>query len=208
MDVQMPEMDGLAATSAIRAREASTGRHTRIVAMTASAMRGDRERCLEAGMDGYLSKPIDPAMLDAVLGTPSASVGDRCAAADTAPLAELPIDTVDLMIRVGGDSLLFTEVLAVFAEQCPEQLAAIREAVDAKHGARICKTAHALKGAAANVGARALADAARTLEQIGEEGRLDAAPAAWRHLSAEALRVIDALPSVLASSAVPVHPNV
>jgi HPt (histidine-containing phosphotransfer) domain-containing protein len=159
-------------------------------------------------MDGYLSKPIDPAMLDAVLGTPSASVGDRCAAADTAPLAELPIDTVDLMIRVGGDSLLFTEVLAVFAEQCPEQLAAIREAVDAKHGARICKTAHALKGAAANVGARALADAARTLEQIGEEGRLDAAPAAWRHLSAEALQVIDALPAVLASSAVPVHPNV
>jgi len=67
MDVQMPVMDGLQATAAIRARELQTGRHARLVAMTAHTMNGDRERCLAAGMDGYLSKPLDPQLLYAIV---------------------------------------------------------------------------------------------------------------------------------------------
>ncbi len=193
MDVHMPDMDGLEATVAIRARERVNGRHVRIVAMTASAMRGDRERCLDSGMDGYLAKPIDPVMLDAVLGRPGASAGTATARSTPAAIDALPIDAVALLQRVCGDENLFAEVLKLFQQQCPGQVSAIREAVEAVDAERIRCTAHALKGAAANISARALSDAASTLEQIGAERRLDAAPAAWRHLAAEAARMMEAL---------------
>jgi signal transduction histidine kinase/HPt (histidine-containing phosphotransfer) domain-containing protein/ActR/RegA family two-component response regulator len=178
MDVQMPEMDGFEATRTIRARETGSGR-VRIIAMTAAAMRGDRERCLEAGMDGYLSKPIDPAMLDAVVGNTRSDV--------------FPIDLQDFRRRVGGDEQLLREILCIFTRECEGQLAAIREAVQAADAGRIMVTAHALKGAAGNISATRLSEAARDLERIGSECRLDAAAAAWRVLSDEAVRVLDAL---------------
>jgi CheY-like chemotaxis protein len=189
MDVQMPEMDGLEATAAIRARERATGGHVRIVAMTARAMNGDRERCLSSGMDGYLSKPINREMLTATVEqeAPEAQV-ERCATASGGS-----IDRAELMERLDGDQDLLADVIAIFLDDCPRRLNAIKAAVDQGNAVRIEATAHALKGAAGNLSAAGLFEAAQTLERIGAEGRISAAEPAWRLLAMEAAHVMDAL---------------
>ena len=192
MDVQMPEMDGFEATREIRANENGTGGHIRIVAMTAHAMKGDRERCFAAGMDGYLSKPIDPAMLYAILEGDSDAIDPRMLP-DPDPARPLPIDSDQFMRRLGGDEQLFMDVIQLFLHDCPLRLAAIKEAVDEGDPEKIRSTAHALKGAAANLSAAALFDAASVLERIGAEARVNAAEAGWRRLSAEAAEVMDVL---------------
>src|SRR5262249_50106109 len=106
MDVQMPEMDGFESTAHIRRAEQGSDRHMPIIAMTAHAMKGDRERCLEAGMDGYVSKPIQPMELfqaiDRVLYGTDFAVPESAAQAP-APRKPEPLDTRELMRRVGGD---------------------------------------------------------------------------------------------------------
>jgi CheY-like chemotaxis protein len=194
MDVQMPLMGGLDATAMIRERERQTGRHTRIVAMTAHAMTGDRERCLAAGMDGYLSKPIDPQRLYATLeqDAPSASP----AVAVTSLHAAGPVARESLLARVGYDEDLLSDVIQVFLADCPKRLVAIHAAVQAGDPGRLREAAHALKGAAGNVSAAALFDAASTLERMAADDRLnavEAVEAGWQRLSAEAARVMDAL---------------
>ncbi|MEO8258989.1 MAG: response regulator [Acidobacteriota bacterium] len=188
MDLQMPVLGGLDATLAIRERERASGAHLRIVAMTAHAMNNDRERCLAAGMDGYLSKPIDPAALFAAV--------ERGADSGVPPAAVVLPPTFDeaaLRIRVGGDEELMIDVIQVFLEDLPLRLAAIREAVTNRDAAGLAAAAHQLKGAAANLSAGGLLAAASVLERIGAEERLDAAEAAWRHLSVEASDIIDVL---------------
>jgi PAS domain S-box-containing protein len=191
MDVQMPEMDGLEATAAIRARERATGGHVRIVAMTARAMHGDRERCLAAGMDGYLSKPINREMLTATVEqeAPESERAHRPAA----PNPGTSVDRAELMERLDGDHELLADVIAIFLDDCPRRLTAIKAAVNQGNAARIEAAAHALKGAAGNLSAAGLFDAARNLERIGAEGRLGAAEPAWRRLATEAAHVMDAL---------------
>ena len=189
MDVQMPEMGGLEATAAIRERERQTGGHIRIVAMTAHAINGDRERCLAAGMDGYLSKPVDQRMLFAVVED-EAPTGSAVSA--TPGRSEL-FDRDAALERLGGDGALLTDVVRLFLTDCPVRLAAIKSAVDQRDAARIRIEAHALKGAASNLSATGLFDAAATLERVGAESRLDAAEGAWRLLSGEATHVLDAL---------------
>jgi CheY-like chemotaxis protein len=187
MDVQMPEMDGLEATAAIRAHERVVGGHVRIVAMTARAMNGDRERCLASGMDGYVSKPINREMLTSTVEqeAPEAQV-ERCATGAS-------IDRAELMERLDGDQDLLADVIAIFLDDCPRRLNAIKAAVDQGNAVRIEAAAHALKGAAGNLSAAGLFDAAQTLERIGAEGRLSAAEPAWRLLAMEAAHVMDAL---------------
>ena len=188
MDVQMPLMGGLEATAAIRQREAGTGAHIRIVAMTAHAMNGDRERCVAAGMDGYLSKPIDPRLLFAVV-----EEGAPGTVAPAAARTAAPVDCDAVLARLGGDAELFADVTRAFLEFCPEGVSAIKGAIDHHDANALMATAHSLKGAAASLSAGAVFDAAQTLERLGAESRFEPAEAAWRHLSVEAAAVMDVL---------------
>jgi CheY-like chemotaxis protein len=204
MDVQMPVMSGLEATRAIRAAESKTGRRTRIVAMTAHAMASDRARCLEAGMDDYLAKPVEPAALFAAV-----EAGD----APPAPQAEAtprdagdPVDLPALKRRLGGDQALMAEVCELFLEDCAASTSTIAAAVERGDAARIRAAAHALKGSAANLSADMLALAARALEDAAAAGRLDETDALAHALSAEAGRVLTFLrqpPAALAAPPVP-----
>ncbi len=183
MDVQMPEMDGLEATAAIRRGEADTGRHLRIIAMTAHAMAGDRDRCLSAGMDGYLSKPIDQALLYATLEdeTPRRTEPRRA-----------PIDANGAMPSV-GEGWQCSDVIGSFLETYPARMAAIKAAVDRRDAGVVQTLACTLKNAAANLSAPALFSAAETLERLGAESRLDTLQAGWRQLSTAAAPILDDL---------------
>jgi signal transduction histidine kinase/DNA-binding response OmpR family regulator len=190
MDLQMPVMGGLDATAAIRLRERGTGQHVRIVAMTAHAMTSDRERCLAAGMDSYLSKPIDPLRLFAVVeqhGNGDGSGGQ------TAVAGRVTFDEDALRQRASGDDALMAEVIRVFLEDLPLRLAAIKDAVTSRDPGALRAAAHALKGAAGNLSAGGLFEAASLLERVGAESRMDAAEAAFRQVSLEASNVIDVL---------------
>ena len=191
MDVQMPEMGGFEATAEIRRLERASGRHVRIVAMTAHAMTGDRERCLEAGMDEYISKPIDPATLFAAVEHEDGATAEASNAAP-APVS-LPVDREALMNRVGGDKQLFKEIVELFLLDCPIRLTAIQAAVARGDSEAVRLAAHAMKGSASNLSATALTSAARTLERLGAERRIEAAPAALRNLSAQAVLAMDLL---------------
>ena len=183
MDVQMPKMDGFEATVEIRAREKATGGgHVRIIAMTAHAMAGDRDRCLRAGMDGYLSKPLDPLLLRAV-------IEDEAAVGGLRPVFEREA----ALERLGGDTQLLSEVIQLFLADCPRRLAAMKTALDARDAEAIAREAHQLKGAAGNLSVIGLFETAAILEQLGIDRRFDAAEAAWRRLSDEAGHALDTL---------------
>jgi signal transduction histidine kinase/CheY-like chemotaxis protein len=178
MDVQMPEMGGLEATAAIRAREMRTGGHVRIVAMTAHALKGDRERCLAAGMDDYLAKPVDRLRLfNAVEQT-----AVPAAAAPVATGANFDADKV--LPLFSGDVQLLREVGRLFLDLCPEQLADIRAAVDAGDCGRLAAAAHTLKGSAGALGAADLVATAEVLERLAKESQIDAARAHTSKLEA------------------------
>ena len=187
MDVQMPEMGGFEATALIREREAGADTRTRIVAMTAHAMTGDRERCLAAGMDGYLAKPIDQALLFEVVER--GSCGEPVARSE--PPQPPAFNRTELIERLGGDVDLFKEVIRLFLEDCPQRLAAIKQAVDQENAELIRTTAHALKGAAGTLSARRVFEAAQTLERLGADARLEPVHAAWRTLAKEVAELMD-----------------
>ena len=189
MDLQMPVMGGIDATAAIRLRERGTGAHIRIIAMTAHAMTGDRERCLAAGMDGYLSKPIDPAMLFAVVEQEV----DGAAVGEAATPVVATFDEAALSQRLSGDEALMRDVISLFLEDLPVRLAAIKDAVRSRDAEALRAAAHNLKGSAANLSAGGLFEAAHVLERLGAESRMDAAEAAWRQLSVEAANAIDVM---------------
>ena len=167
MDVQMPEMGGFDATAAIRAREGEGGDHIPIIAMTAHAMKGDRERCLAAGMDEYLTKPLDSRRLCQVVEN---LADDRQPEADTAG----PIDDAfnTLLARVGGDRDLLVEISRLFLEDAPRHLDRIDRAIGASDAEALRRAAHGLKGAAANFDAAAVVTAARELEDLGQSADL------------------------------------
>jgi PAS domain S-box-containing protein len=183
MDVQMPDLGGFEATALIREAERRTGGHLRIIAMTAHAMNGDRERCIDAGMDGYLSKPIDREMLFAIVEDSSPAAAPRRPAVDHSSTLE----------RLGGDRKLLSDAIHQFLDDCPARLTAIAAAVSAGDADRIRVTALELKRAAANFSAIGLFEAAGVLERLGAERRLDPAHAAFRRLSMEAAHVLEAL---------------
>jgi PAS domain S-box-containing protein len=202
MDVQMPEMDGIQATSALRASEAGTDRHQPVIALTALVMQGDRERCLAAGMDGYLSKPIRPRALDDVLDMYLAQKRQSETVSEKAPTTSAepspasvhdPVDDRELLERVGDDREFLTELVSLFREDGPKQLARIRKALEQKDAGEVLRCAHSLRGTLANLGERSAADLAAEIELAGKSEDLPGAGAALQSLELELARVLSAL---------------
>jgi two-component system sensor histidine kinase/response regulator len=163
MDLQMPVMGGLEATGLIRAAEAGTARHVPIVALTAHALKGDRERCLAAGMDGYLSKPVHGDDLVALL---QALTGGRATPSPS------PISLDDVLARVDGDRELLAELAAIFREQARDLMGGLGAAVAAGDTRRVEQLAHTLRGSLATFGAQAAVQVAQDLELIGRNGQV------------------------------------
>jgi CheY-like chemotaxis protein len=183
MDVQMPEVDGYEATKAVRAREAGTGRRTPIIAMTAHALKGDRERCLEMGMDDYVSKPIDWREFDAALRRvfgagpflePSVDDPGAARAAANSPTLDSTeiLDRDALWSRVGGDPQLLVQLAQGFLEEYPCLLAAVLEHLAAAETGALRESSHRLKSLIGWFPAASAFHAASGLETMAIAGDL------------------------------------
>jgi CheY-like chemotaxis protein len=197
MDLQMPVMDGFEATRAIRDPQSVVrNRRVPIIAMTAHALKGDRERCLEAGMDDYVSKPVDPKKLSKVaerwIGRLSDPAQTPVSADSVEPVSESVVfDRPGLLARTMEDEELLREIVGCFLEDAPSLIDGLKAHVHSGDAAAAGAQAHSLKGAAANVGGVALAETALELERAGQAGQLEAIAALMPELERrfERLRV-------------------
>src|SRR6266849_2996371 len=194
MDIQMPEMDGLEATAVIRRRERAYGKHTTIIAMTARSMKGDRERCLGVGMDGYVAKPVRAEDLLTEIERHAAPQAESPAepaapAPIAAPAPDGVLDGTALLAQVEGDTELLAELVMIFLQDCPRLVGAVREAVARGDARALERAAHTLKGTVSNFAAPAATAAALRLEQMGREGNLAQAGEACAALEAEIERL-------------------
>ena len=228
MDCQMPVMDGFAATSAIRRyeREAGRARTLPVIAITANALQGDREACLAAGMDDYLSKPFTQQQLAGVIGrwvslplSAARHHGDPPAPPPAPPAASPPapaavrtpappqparhdpvnlaaLDNIRALSRAGGDALV-QKVVAAFVGDTPRHLAALRQSLAAGDAEALRRIAHSLKSASANIGAARLAALCRDLEQCGRAGKVDGAAPLFAEMEREFLSVRESLNALL-----------
>jgi CheY-like chemotaxis protein len=194
-------MGGIEATQELRRSEKETGHRQPVIAMTALVMQGDKERCIAAGMDGYLTKPIRPRALDEVLekyifqkklsiaceGTPTAS-------APPPPVSELVLmDGQDLLERIGHDREFLTELVNLFRKDGPKQLDKIKRGLDKKDAGEVVRGAHSLRGTLANLSARSAADLGAQIEHAGKSDDLPRAKALTESLELEMARVLDSL---------------
>jgi len=194
MDVQMPEMDGIEATALIREKEKDIGRHIPIIALTAHAMKGDRDVCIKAGMDGYVSKPLKADELIGVMEElirPRPETGEKHFPADDK--TEGVFDRERSLSSVDGDMDLLREVVGLFLEEYPKTMDEIRAAIDGGDPRRLNLAAHSLKGSVGNFGARSTFDAALRLEMMGKDRELGGAEAVYSFLAEEMERLGKAL---------------
>jgi len=191
MDVQMPEMDGFEAATAIRKKERGTGTHLPIVAMTAHAMKGDREQCLAAGMDGYLSKPVKrEELFDAV---ERHSYESPAPEKDRLARKQPGLDRAAVLARLDGDEELLAELAGLFIQESPKRLWAIQQAIEQDDAQGLERAAHALKGSVGNFVIPTAVRAAQTLETMGREGNLAAADTAYAVLQEEIAGLVQVL---------------
>jgi two-component system, sensor histidine kinase and response regulator len=209
MDVQMPEMDGLQATGEIRKRERTLGSHIPIVAMTARAMKGDEEECLEAGMDGYVSKPINIQELSETID----NIINRAEAKEQRPMMAVQgggtVDREALLVQVDGDMELLADLVNLFMENSEALLTEIRDSVKQNNAQNLGLAAHSLKGSVANFAAKSATDAALRLEVMGRNNDLTQARPALTDLERcidsvrRELQLIVCAPKPATSSVVP-----
>jgi CheY-like chemotaxis protein len=173
MDCQMPVMDGFTATRAIREAEKTLGGRIPIIAMTAYALKGDREKCIEAGMDDYISKPVTLQVLEDIIGAlldpdsknasepAGGSPGESGGTIDPGAMKEL------LNLQEEGASNIVEELIAIFLEDAPKRMASLRGAMDSADPSTLAHNAHALKGSCAVIGAVNMRDLCYELEKLG-----------------------------------------
>jgi two-component system sensor histidine kinase/response regulator len=173
MDMQMPVLDGLEATRIIRQNEDPKNRLP-IIAMTAHAMQGDRQRCLDAGMDAYVSKPVRPEELYAALEqlSPAAATATPVKVDDH---PDCPVDWSAALENMGGDETLLCELIDVFLVEAPGLVRVLREAVEAQDALRLCRAAHKLKGSLGYFAAGSAFELATEVERLATEESLDQA---------------------------------
>jgi PAS domain S-box-containing protein len=193
MDVEMPDMDGFQATAIIREKEKISGKHIPIIALTAYAMKGDRERCLGAGMDGYVPKPIRHQDLLEAIQTLVTDVPDI---PTSAPPEKPPLEVLDeglLVSRVDSDPQLLGDLVDLFLEECPRLVGEIRGALERKDAKAVQRGAHSLKGSTSNLAAQMASEAALKLERLAQAGDLGHAESVLQELERELVRLKPAL---------------
>src|SRR5262249_16829584 len=200
MDVQMPGMDGFETTRAIRESEKGAAARLPVIALTAHAMSGDKERCLEAGMDGCLTTPLQPELLFAALDQVLAA---RPAPAPAPPEAGPPpttpgLDRAALLANVDGDRALLAEIVRLFLEDSPRVLGDIRAGLLRSDATAVARAAHRLKGELGTLAAGAATAAALRIELAGRAGALEGARTALADLE-DAIRSLEPELAVLAA---------
>jgi CheY-like chemotaxis protein len=203
MDCQMPEMDGYEATAEIRRREGSE-KHTPIVAMTANALEGDREKCIAAGMDDYVSKPVKPEDLGEVLGRllSQGGAGVKDVAAATVQATAPPVDMERLHLALGDEPADLDDILEVYLAQMSESLEKLALAIESGDAGEVNSIAHNCAGVSANCGMVALVEPLRELERMGREDRLGGAAALGARVGTEFARARTFLEENLQQAAV------
>jgi CheY-like chemotaxis protein len=182
MDVQMPEMDGFESTAVIREREKTTGGRLPIIAVTAYAMKGDRERCLNLGMDAYISKPLRARELRALVERLGAGDEAKIPGETGSPARPDDVRFDQALARLEGDSEILKEQMEYFLKDSPQLLLDIKTAVSHKDANALFIAAHRLKGLAGGFDAHQLAAEASHLEQMGKTGDLTEARSACQYL--------------------------
>ncbi len=203
MDLQMPHMNGFEATRHIRAREATTGAHVPILAMTAHALKGDRDRCLQSGMDGYVSKPVQAEELFRALAPYSAANRPADPSPASEAIAGPVIDPEALLRRLDGDRELLRDLATMFHDDGPTYLARVRSALLDRDGAALAASLHTLRGAAGNFAAGEVVAVVRQFETLATNNDFEAVEARFGALE----QAISRLDEALAALAAPTEPT-
>jgi two-component system sensor histidine kinase/response regulator len=198
MDVQMPDVDGLQATALIREQEQGTGRRVPIIAMTAHALKGDRERCLSSGMDGYVSKPVRSREFFATIAEVTGHAQHDLAIHHSPLPTGNRFDEAQALQAVGGDRELLKLIADTFREEAPKLIGDLRAAVERQDIATVRRLAHTIKGNSRTLGGLAVSDAALRIEELAQQEDLSQTTELLAVLEKECAALVGELSMLLA----------